>query len=369
MERIEAKIHQISVTIMTYIFHSCESLLEKAGLITPRFSVLGTGSFARKELLPTSDFDCAILVDKLPSKQQEEYFNKLLDLVVENMELLPYNTLPLDMVERNYLQPGKLLNTPIGLVNQTLVAKMLSNPSMGGNPVTTGVNWPLQIYKSLPEKISSKNLFESYITEWHKQIGYNAEKFGKLILKNFVKEGSGPSLKENFLRPVSFLALGFSLIYNDSYRSTKSLIAAYRSGKFPASTREILKDLQGNTKIPKAVSAVAENLLEILDYTMAMRNHCQITGKPEALDLSDPRTKRYKEVIAQSKELANYISDSGPSNEKLDDHYMELLKKGVEAKEESLLQEFSDLVGEDAIDFRFPEKKKRLSQATIAQRR
>ena len=122
MEKIEAKIHQISVTIMAYIFQSCESLLEKAGLTTPRFSVLGTGSFARKELSPASDFDCAIIIDKkiFLSKQQEEYFKKLLDSVVENLELLPYNTLPLDMVERNYLQPGKLLNTPGGLVDQTL---------------------------------------------------------------------------------------------------------------------------------------------------------------------------------------------------------------------------------------------------------
>ena len=261
LEEIEAKIQQNSVMIMTYIFQSCESLLANAGFTTPRFSVLGTGSFARKELSPTSDFDCAIIVDKLPSKQQEEYFKKLLDLVVENLELLPYNTLPLDMVERNHLQPGKLLNTPRGLVDQTLGAKMLLNPSTGGNPVTMGVNWPLQIYKSLPEKNSSKKLFESYITEWHKQIGYNAEKFGKLILKNFVKDGKGPTLKENFLRPVSFLALGFSLIYNNSYRNSKSLISAYQSGKFPASTREILKDLQENTKIPKAVSAIAEKLI------------------------------------------------------------------------------------------------------------
>ena len=245
LEKIEAKIHQISVTIMAYIFQSCESLLEKAGLTTPRFSVLGTGSFARKELSPASDFDCAIIIDKLPSKQQEEYFKKLLDLVVENLELLPYNTLPLDMVERNYLQPGKLLNTPGGLVDQTLVAKMLLNPSTGGNPVTTGVNWPLQIYKSFPEKISSKNLFESYITEWHKQIGYNGEKFGKLILKNFVKDGSGLSLKENFLRPVSFLALGFSLIYNDSYRNPKSLISAYQSGKFPRLNPRNFKGVTG----------------------------------------------------------------------------------------------------------------------------
>jgi Putative nucleotidyltransferase DUF294 len=355
LERIEAKIHQISVTIMTHIFQSCESLLAKAGFTAPRFSVVGTGSFARKELSPTSDFDCAIIVDKLPSKQQEEYFKKLLDLVVENLELLPYNTLPLDMVERNYLEPGKLLNTPEGLVEQTLGAKMLSNPSMGRNPVTTGVNWPLLIHKSFPEKGSSKKLFESYITEWHRQIGYSSEKFGKLILKNFVKDSNDPTLKENFLRPVSFLALGFSQIYNDSYRTPKSLISAYHSGNFPASTREILKDLQGNTKIPKAVSTIAGKLIEILDYTLTMRNHYQITGKPEVLDLSDPRTQRYKEVITQSREIATFISDFSPSKEKVDDRFIELLKQGVESKEESLLQEFSDLVGEDAIDFRFPE--------------
>ena len=140
-------------------------------------------------------------------------------------------------------------------------------------------------------------------------------------------------------------------------RNPKIINRPFIEVKFPPQPREILKDLQENTKIPKAVSLVAKNLLEIVDYTMAMRNHCQITGKPEALDLSDPRIKRYKEVIAQSKELANFISDSGPSNREADEHYLELLKKGVEAKEESLLQEFSDLVGEDAINFRFPEEK------------
>ena len=86
-----------------------------------------------------------------------------------------------------------------------------------------------------------------------------------------------------------------------------------------------------------------------------MRNHYQITGKPEVLDLCDPLTQRYKKVIATSKEIATYISDSGPSKEKVDDRFIEFLKRGVESKEESVLQEFSDLVGEDAIDFRFPD--------------
>ena len=101
---------------------------------------------------------------------------------------------------------------------------------------------------------------------------------------------------------------------------------------FPASTREILKELQENTKIPKAVSEIAKKLLEILDYTLVMRNHYQITGKPEVLDLSDPRTLRYKKVIAQSMEIATYISDSGPSKEKVDEHFMELLKKAWKQK-------------------------------------
>ena len=47
-------------------------------------------------------------------------------------------------------------------------------------------------------------------------------------------------------------------------------------------------------------------------------------------------------------EIATYISDSSSSKEKVDEHFLELLNEGVEAKDTSL-EEFSGPVGEDAM--------------------
>ncbi len=367
--QIESKIHGISVTIMTHIFQMCEAMLASQGLTAPRFSVVGTGSFSRKELAPTSDFDCAIIVDKMPTKEQEEYFEKLLDLAIEMIELLQHNTLRIDFAERNFLKPGILINTSQGLIDRTLGVQILERPDQVGVDSTTfGLHTPLEIHRSLPEKTSSnKKLFETYISLWHKNIGCHAEKFGSIIIKKLLVGGDKDSLKEDLLRPVIFWALGLSMIYNENYQNEKSLLAAYRSGKFPASTRENLVYLQENTKsVPKEVSLMAKNLLEILDYAMSMRNYCQMTGAPEVLDSSDPTIIGFKKIIAQSKVIAKQVCDSTTSQSKNQSvtffrNPMELFKKGVELKEEKTIQLYVDLVGDSAFDYRFSKASKQTS--------
>ncbi len=378
--KIETEIYKISVIIIETLFQLCEDLLTAKGFKTPKFCVVGTGSFSRKELTPNSDFDCAIMVDQIKDPQQEKYFDNLLDLVITNIELLHYRTLPIDIVERALLKKGLLINTPKSLVEWTKSPEILKNPD--GEQIeasTFGLNFPVVIHRSFTEKMSSSNLFESYLHIWYKEVGSQAEKFGKIILKNLpllIESRDKDSIKEDLFRPVIFWALGFGLIYNENYRSAKQMIASYQSGIFPGSTREILNYLKQNknNNVPKKVQEMAGCLIKIFDYAMSARNLCQITDVEEKFNPQNEQIQKFKNIIARSKDIANEIC-AQPESTMMEHFFGRLfsktnnstsLKQVVEAKDESSIQDYLNLFDKDAIQFRFPQQTSFAEEKQIA---
>lgn len=354
VKKIEDRISNLSVMIITYIFETCEKLLASEGLSGPQYCVLGTGSFARKELSPTSDFDCAILVAKKLNLKEEQYFRKLLDLVIECIELQPYNTLRIDALERAFLKFNILINTPEKLVAKGRASDIIGKPHVDSLDATTfGLNWPKLLHRSDIDKSSSSPLFLNYLEIWHKNVGADVQKFGKIILKKYLKGGDKDSIKSDLLRPVVFWALALDFIYNKDYSSKKSLVSAYNGGRLPKSTREILLDLQTQKGVPTPIADMSVKLLKVLNYGMTMRNHCQLNGQPEVINLEHKTIMKFQQIIQQSKDLVKGYTDLNTS--------IQDSEKGIGAfkkRKYSISFDYADLKGDDSLRFRETRSKK-----------